>query len=344
MPMIGMLGFDVGYGFDRVENGEIKASLENDFDIWPAILKRRRKKVNKSKFFILLFVLMNGYSFGQIKIGYVLSERIRTEYEEFKEAEAQLQIELKKVQSELEKISIKLDSLNQDYEVKRLMALDKGESIKKEMEQLELQGRKFQQEQFDPQNGQLMRKQAQMEFQILGKVKEAVQKVAIDNAFDYVMDASIGLLYVKPKYDITDEVLHELRNLTKKPNKILKFTLEHINKYVKGQLIGNKDLLIEGVSEINNSLPKTITFLGNSSYKKFLKSSNASAFLVSNKSFLDETSSNGIVVNNPQLAMAITLKLFYPNKKVQPFISRSIYYRGKCHFRKRCNNSFWRCD
>ena len=40
--------------------------------------------------------------FGQIKIGYVLSERIRTEYEEFKEAEAQLQIELKKVQSELD--------------------------------------------------------------------------------------------------------------------------------------------------------------------------------------------------------------------------------------------------
>ena len=24
MPMIGMLGFDIGYGFDRVENGELK--------------------------------------------------------------------------------------------------------------------------------------------------------------------------------------------------------------------------------------------------------------------------------------------------------------------------------
>ena len=68
----------------------------------------------------------------------------------------------------------------------------------------------------------------------------------------------------------------------------MKYTLEHINKYVKGQLIGNKDLLIEGVSEIDNSRPKTITFLGNSLYKKFLKSSNASAFLVSNKSFLDK--------------------------------------------------------
>ena len=51
--------------------------------------------MNKIKFFILLFVLINSYSFGQIKIGYVLSERIRTEYEEFKEAEAQLQVELK---------------------------------------------------------------------------------------------------------------------------------------------------------------------------------------------------------------------------------------------------------
>jgi len=174
--------------------------------------------VLKSKniiFYVIILTIFTSKVFCQIKIGYVLSERIRTEYEEFKEAESQLQLELKKVQAELEKIAVKLDSLNQDYEVKRLMALDKGESIRKEMEQLELQGRKFQQEQFDPQNGQLMRKQAQMEFKILGKVKEAVQKVAIDSGFDYVMDASIGLLYVKPKFDITDEVLHELRNLTK---------------------------------------------------------------------------------------------------------------------------------
>ena len=24
MPMIGLLGFDIGYGFDRIENGELK--------------------------------------------------------------------------------------------------------------------------------------------------------------------------------------------------------------------------------------------------------------------------------------------------------------------------------
>jgi hypothetical protein len=24
MPMIGLLGFDIGYGFDRIENGKLK--------------------------------------------------------------------------------------------------------------------------------------------------------------------------------------------------------------------------------------------------------------------------------------------------------------------------------
>jgi Skp family chaperone for outer membrane proteins len=27
------------------------------------------------------------------------------------------------------------------------------------------------------------------------------------------MDSSMGLLYAKPNYDVTDDVLHELRNL-----------------------------------------------------------------------------------------------------------------------------------
>ena len=49
--------------------------------------------------------------------------------------------------------------------------------------------------------------------EILGKVREAVRKIAIDKGFDYIMDSSMGLLYAKPNYDVTDDVLHELRNL-----------------------------------------------------------------------------------------------------------------------------------
>ena len=149
---------------------------------------------------------------AQLKIGYILSERIRTEFEEFKEAESQLQLEYRKVQFEFDQMVLKMDSLKQDYEVKRLMALDKGESIRQEIEQMERSIQNYQAEKIGPQ-GELMRKQAQMEYEILGKVKKAVDKVAIDGGFDYIIDASVGLLYFKSEFDRTDDVLHELRNL-----------------------------------------------------------------------------------------------------------------------------------
>ena len=162
-------------------------------------------------FFITFAGMITSVS-AQLKIGYILSERIRTEFEEFKEAESQLQLEYRKVQFEFDQMVLKMDSLKQDYEVKRLMALDKGESIRQEVEQMERSIQNYQAEKIGPQ-GELMRKQAQMEYEILGKVKKAVDKVAIDGGFDYIIDASVGLLYFKSEFDRTDDVLHELRNL-----------------------------------------------------------------------------------------------------------------------------------
>ena len=162
--------------------------------------------------FILTFIGLTSVTSAQLKIGYILSERIRTEYEEFKEAESQLQLEYRKVQFEFDQMVVKMDSLKQDYEIKRLMALDKGESIRQELEQMERSIQNYQAEKIGPQ-GELMKKQAQMEYEILGKVKKAVDKVAIDGGFDYIIDASVGLLYFKSEFDRTDDVLHELRNL-----------------------------------------------------------------------------------------------------------------------------------
>ena len=166
----------------------------------------------RNLFFFITFAGMITTVSAQLKIGYILSERIRTEFEEFKEAESQLQLEYRKVQFEFDQMVLKMDSLKQDYEVKRLMALDKGESIRQEVEQMERSIQNYQAEKIGPQ-GELMRKQAQMEYEILGKVKKAVDKVAIDGGFDYIIDASVGLLYFKSEFDRTDDVLHELRNL-----------------------------------------------------------------------------------------------------------------------------------
>ena len=128
--------------------------------------------------FLLIFMGMASMASAQLKIGYILSERIRTEYEEFKEAESQLQLEYRKVQFEFDLMVQKMDSLKNDYDVKRLMALDKGESIRRELEQMEVAIQNFQAEKIGPQ-GELMRKQAQMEYEILGKVKKADRKSVV---------------------------------------------------------------------------------------------------------------------------------------------------------------------
>ena len=93
----------------------------------------------------------------------------------------------------------------------------------------------------------------------------------------------------------------------------MELSLSHINSHVNGEIVGDKNLMISGVSEINESFSDTITFLANPFYKKYLKSSKAAAFFVKDINDLDNK--NGIVVENPQLAIAITLSLFHPKVK-----------------------------
>ena len=110
-------------------NGKQLLHLGNNFNKKELILNKSYKHI----IFLCYFICFIAPSIAQLKIGYVLSERIRTEFEDFKEAESQLQLEYRKVQTEFDKMVLKMDSLKQDYEVKRLMALDKGESINKSL-------------------------------------------------------------------------------------------------------------------------------------------------------------------------------------------------------------------
>jgi Skp family chaperone for outer membrane proteins len=150
---------------------------------------------------------------GQLKIGYISSERIRQEFEDFKEAESQLQLEFQKVQYEYQQRLRELDSLKQVYETQRLMSSPEWRRQKEqEIADRETAIQNFQAEKIGP-DGELYRRQAQMEYELLTKVKRAVDKVAISKGYDFVLDGSVSLLYGKPTHDLTDDVLHELRKI-----------------------------------------------------------------------------------------------------------------------------------
>ena len=82
--------------------------------------------------------------------------------------------------------------------------------------------------------------------------------------------------------------------------------------FVDGYISGDPNLEITGVSEIQNGRSGTITFLGNQAYKKYMDSTKASAVIVSNEKFL--SGKDGVVVKNPQFAMAKILSKFFPNE------------------------------
>ncbi len=90
--------------------------------------------------------------------------------------------------------------------------------------------------------------------------------------------------------------------------------LKKLAELVGGTLFGNPELPIEGVSVIQNGKPGTITFLANPKYGKYADHTQASALITSKESLLKNR--DGILVSNPQLAMAKILNEFAPKLNI----------------------------
>lgn len=95
-------------------------------------------------------------------------------------------------------------------------------------------------------------------------------------------------------------------------------SLQELAARVNGSAVGNLRLKIAGVSEIQRGKEGTITFLSNLKYKQYLLTTEASAVFVTDASLLQDKP--GIVVKNPQLAIAQTLAIFQKEPSFPPGI------------------------
>ena len=185
--------------------------VHNNF--WKLIINFKEVNVVPKKITTVIFALQIFISvlFAQNKIGFVQSDRIRSEYEEFKDAEAQLQMEYRQVNMRYNSMIVELDSIKQAFETQRLMSSPEWRKEKEaEISSREATIQKFQVTMVGPE-GDLYRRQAQLEFDILSKVKRAVDKIAAAKKIDFIIDGSTSLLYGNPTHDLTDDVLLELR-------------------------------------------------------------------------------------------------------------------------------------
>ena len=92
-------------------------------------------------------------------------------------------------------------------------------------------------------------------------------------------------------------------------------------KRLEGKAFGDESLVISGIAPLENAGLGDITFLANNKYVGWLDKTAASAVLLRERHRSKATA--GIICNDPYLAFAQVIDLFFPETKDEPFISQT---------------------
>ena len=85
-------------------------------------------------------------------------------------------------------------------------------------------------------------------------------------------------------------------------------SLKELGALVNAKVIGDPDLVINGVSSLDEGKPTTISYLYSKKYEKFIDATKAAAIVVSNKYLLKNK--DGLVADDPKLAFVKILEFF----------------------------------
>ncbi len=91
----------------------------------------------------------------------------------------------------------------------------------------------------------------------------------------------------------------------------MKLTLQQLARHTGGRVVGDDSIIIERVATLENAEPGDISFLTNSTYRRFLAGTRASAVILRSVD-LEHCPVNALVVENPHAGYAKVASLLYP--------------------------------
>ena len=167
--------------------------------------------MKKTLFIIVCLLAASIYSFAQ-RYAVIDSKYILEKVPEYKESQTKLNQYSAQWQLEIEKKQADLDKMYKDYDAEQVMLSDElkkkreDELYNKEKEVRDLQKKRFGFE------GDLFKKRQEMIKPIQDKVFNAIQKLAVEKAYDFILDKSEGItvIFADPKLDRSDDVLKYL--------------------------------------------------------------------------------------------------------------------------------------
>ena len=131
--------------------------------------------MKKIKIILFIFPVL---LFAEMKLGYIDSNRIMSEFENVRDIQVELEKEQRKLEAEYNGMIIQLDSLKQVFERQRLLMSDSRRQEKEnELINMERNIQEFQMKKFGPE-GEIFRKQSQLLAPILEEVDAAIKVVS----------------------------------------------------------------------------------------------------------------------------------------------------------------------
>lgn len=163
---------------------------------------------------LLLLIAFVGLAFASQAQRYAIidTKYILSKIPEYRDADKKLQLIGEQWQKEIDDKQAQLDKMYKNYEAEAFMLTDElkkkreDELFVREKEVRELQKRRFGYE------GDLFKERQKLVKPVQDKVYNAVQKMAISKAYDFVLDKSEGItiIFADPKLDKSEDVLKEL--------------------------------------------------------------------------------------------------------------------------------------
>jgi outer membrane protein len=157
----------------------------------------------KKILFVVCSIWLTSFAVDAQKYAIIDTKYILDRLPEYKDAQKKLDDIAASWQKEIEDQQTELDKMYRDFEAEQVLL---SEELNKEKTLRDLQRKRFGFE------GDLFKKRQELVKPVQDKVYNAVQKMAVQRSYDFILDKSEGItvIFADPKLDKSEDILREL--------------------------------------------------------------------------------------------------------------------------------------
>ncbi|TKJ39809.1 hypothetical protein CEE37_11065 [candidate division LCP-89 bacterium B3_LCP] len=165
-------------------------------------------------FVTLALLIFSTSAFAKdLKVGYINSQQIMVESQEYIEAQRTLDEEQREWYEEAKKMEDEITLLDEEYKNQSLLTSEEKKAERlQEVEKKYMEYQQFQQEIWG-ETGKLYQRNQELTKPIIDKVNAIIQKIGEESEYDIIFDAALGnIVYARDELDLTKLVLEELND------------------------------------------------------------------------------------------------------------------------------------